>query len=185
MVSSVLLHTFVVCPKVPLRDLSTSSYTWVARSRSESTPQFTALALNKPSSSSSSPPAPPLLVTAMPAPPHSLHSFLSRWCGQPSHSLHLLFSRSCGQRLRAFLCAAPPRSRRVPAPAPLACATRSIRRRRGRGALPIFCGVHHCPLRHGRLPTTLLGCSWLQLPNRHKNPTRKKAVTGVRLNWIG
>ena len=30
------------------------SYTWVARSRSESTPQFTALALNKPSSSSSS-----------------------------------------------------------------------------------------------------------------------------------
>ena len=54
MVSSVLLHTFVVCPKVPLRDLSTSSYTWVARSRSESTPQFTALALNKPSSSSSS-----------------------------------------------------------------------------------------------------------------------------------
>ena len=30
------------------------SYTWVARSRSESTSQFTALALNKPSSSSSS-----------------------------------------------------------------------------------------------------------------------------------
>ena len=40
--------------------LSSSSYTWVARSRSESTSQLTAIALNKPSSNSPPPlPLPP------------------------------------------------------------------------------------------------------------------------------
>jgi hypothetical protein len=38
----------------------------------------------------------------MPAPPHSLHSFLRRWCGQisaPSRSLHLLLIRCAGKGL--------------------------------------------------------------------------------------
>ena len=52
------LRDSVLCLPTDIHSLlvnkPSSSYTWVARSRSESTSQFTALALNKPSSSSSS-----------------------------------------------------------------------------------------------------------------------------------
>jgi len=92
----------------------------------------------------------------MPAPPHSLHVLLVRWCWQmlaTPHSLHLLLSRWCWQML------APPHSLHLLPTAPLALV---------RADAALACRTFCCrPRCHGPAPCVChppLACPRLRSP---------------------